>query len=173
LSKNADATHESVQPRLGYWFLILWRPKMRAYGVIIVLAFLPVWAAAHEKADEKGAKPLTPEAAAKKIDQQCTVEMMVKSTGKSRGVFFLNSKEDYKDADNFTVFINKVGVEKLKEAKIEDPSTHFKNKTIRVMGVVKLYRNKPEIVVEKADQIQVLEKKEVSPVPKQDPMPSR
>jgi DNA/RNA endonuclease YhcR with UshA esterase domain len=84
-------------------------------------------------------------------------------------VFYLNSKEDYKDADNFTVFINKVGAEKLKKAKIEDPTAHFRNKTIRVTGVVKLYRSKPEIVVENADQIQVLEKKQARPIPKKDP----
>ena len=129
--------------------------EMRACGVVLALAFLPVWAAA----DEKDAKPLTPEAAAKKVNEKCTVEMVVKSTGKSSGVFFLNSKEDYEDADNFTVFINKEGAEKLKEAKIEDPAAHYKNKTIRVTGVVKLYREKPEIVVEKADQIQVVEQK--------------
>jgi DNA/RNA endonuclease YhcR with UshA esterase domain len=85
--------------------------------------------------------------------------MVVKSAGKGNGVFFLNSKEEYKAADNFTVFINKQGVEKLKEAKIEDPAAHYNNKTIRVTGTVKLYRDKPEIIVEKAEQIQVVEKK--------------
>jgi hypothetical protein len=70
-----------------------------------------------------------------------------------------NSKEDFRDAANFTVFIGKEGAEKLKEAKIEDPAAYYKNKTIRVTGVVKLYRDKPEIVMEKADQIQVVEKK--------------
>jgi DNA/RNA endonuclease YhcR with UshA esterase domain len=130
---------------------------MRACGAVLALALLPVWAAA----DEKGAKPLplTPEAAAKKVGATCTVEMVVKSTGKSGGVFFLNSKENYRDADNFVVFINAVGAEKLKEAKVEDPAAHYKGKTIRVTGVVKLFRDKPEIVVEKADQVQVVDKK--------------
>jgi DNA/RNA endonuclease YhcR with UshA esterase domain len=128
---------------------------MRTSGIVLALVCLPAWVAA----DEKDGKPLTPAAAAKKVNEKCTVEMLVKSTGKSSGVFFLNSKEDFKDADNFTVFINKEGAEKLKEAKIEDPAAHFKNKTIRVTGVVKLYRDKPEIVVEKADQIQVVEQK--------------
>jgi hypothetical protein len=131
--------------------------EMRACGAVLALALLPVWAAA----DEKVAKPLplTPEAAAKKVKEKCTVEMVVKSTGKSGGVYFLNSKENYRDADNFVVFINAVGAGKLKEAKVEDPVTHFKGKTIRVTGVVELYRDKPEIVVEKVDQIQVVEKK--------------
>jgi DNA/RNA endonuclease YhcR with UshA esterase domain len=126
-----------------------------ACGSVLVLALLPAPAAG----DEKDVQPLTPEAAAKKLNETCTVEMAVKSTGKSSGVFFLNSQEDYRDAANFTVFIGKEGVEKLKEAKIDDPATYYKGKTIRVTGVVKLYRDKPEIVVEKADQIRVVEKK--------------
>jgi DNA/RNA endonuclease YhcR with UshA esterase domain len=130
---------------------------MRACGAVLALALLPVWAAA----DEKGAKPLplTPEAAAKKVGATCTVEVVVKSRGKGRGVFFLNSKENYRDDDDFVVFIRKEGAEELKDARVEDPAAHFKNKTIQVTGVVKLFRDKPETVVEKADQVQVVDKK--------------
>jgi hypothetical protein len=134
-------------------FPLLWRFEMRSYGVVLALALMPAFATAEDK------EVLTPEAAAKKVNEKCTVEMAVKSAGKGSGVFFLNSKENYKDADNFTVFINKEGVAKLKEAKIEDPAAHYINKTIRVTGTVKLYRDKPEIIVEKADQIRVIEKK--------------
>ena len=126
---------------------------MRTYGAVLALALMPAFAPAEDK------EALTPEAAAKKVNEKCTVEMVVKSTGKGSGVFFLNSKENYKDADNFTVFINKDGVAKLKKAKIDDSAAHYKNKTIRVTGTVKLYRDKPEIIVEKADQIRVIEKK--------------
>ena len=129
-------------------------PKIRTCAVMLALAFLPALATADDDT-----KPLTPEAAAKKVNEKCTVEMEVKSTGKADGVFFLNAKEDFKAADNFTIFINKEGVEKLKEAKIEDPASYYKNKKIRVTGTVKLYRDKPEIVVEKAEQIQVVERK--------------
>jgi hypothetical protein len=119
---------------------------------VLALAFFPAFGTA----DDKNAKPLTPEAAAKKVNETCTVEIEVKSTGKAEGVVFLNSKEDYRAPDNFTVFVNKEGVAKLKEAKIEDPAAHYKNKTIRVTGTVKLYRDKPEIVIEKAGQIEVV-----------------
>ena len=73
---------------------------MRTCGAVLALMVIPALAAADDK------KPLTPEAAAKKVNEECTVEMVVKSAGKGNGVFFLNSKEDFKDADNFTVFIN-------------------------------------------------------------------
>jgi DNA/RNA endonuclease YhcR with UshA esterase domain len=75
------------------------------------------------------------------------------------GVCFLNSEADFKEAKNFTVFIPEEAVEKFKKAKVEDPWTHFKGKTVRVTGTVTLYREKPRIKVDDPDQIQVADKK--------------
>jgi DNA/RNA endonuclease YhcR with UshA esterase domain len=128
---------------------------MRAFVTIVFLTFISLLAADTNAKD----KPLTPAEARKNINKNCTVEMQVKSVGKGRGVFFLNSNMDYNTSDNFTIFINKTGVESLKRAKVEDPPAHYKDKTIRVSGFVKLYSGRPEIVVEEAKQIQVVEKK--------------
>jgi hypothetical protein len=57
------------------------------------------------------------------IDKKVTVEMVVKSTGKSRGVFFLNSEKDYRSESNFTAFINATGAKRFHEAKIDDPAS--------------------------------------------------
>jgi DNA/RNA endonuclease YhcR with UshA esterase domain len=111
-------------------------------------------------ADDKEAKPITPEEAAKKVDEKCIVEMEVKSVGRGKGIFFLNSKEKYKDAGNFTVFIDKKAAAAFKKAKIDDPAAYYKDKTIRVEGTVKLYQNRPEIVVAGPEQIKVIEEKE-------------
>jgi DNA/RNA endonuclease YhcR with UshA esterase domain len=127
---------------------------MRVVSVVLVL-----WLVGAVIADDKDAKAISPAEAAKKVNEKCIVQMEVKSVGKVRDVLFLNSKEDYKDKDNFSIFINKEGMENLKEAKIDDPVAHFKGKVIRVTGTVKLFRERPEIVVEKADQIKVVEKK--------------
>lgn len=110
-------------------------------------------------ADDKGAKPVTPAEAAKLVDKKVTIEMAVKSAGKGKGVFFLNSEEDYKSEKNFTIFINEDVTKKFKDAKIEDPGAEFKGKIIRVTGTVKLYREKPEIVIDDPKQIDVVEKK--------------
>jgi DNA/RNA endonuclease YhcR with UshA esterase domain len=128
---------------------------MRMFLTTVVLCGLTATVAS---SGDKNAKPITPEAAAKKVNEKCTVEMKVQSVGKGKGTFFLNSKEDYKDKDNFTVFINKTGTDSLKEAKIEDPEAHFKGKTIRVTGTVVLYKDRPEIIVEKSEQIKMVEK---------------
>jgi DNA/RNA endonuclease YhcR with UshA esterase domain len=103
-------------------------------------------------------KPITPAEAAKKVNEKVTVEFQVKSVGGTTNGY-LNSETDYKDAKNFTVFLPKETIEKLKEMKINDPRAHFKDKTIRVSGTVTLYREKPQIKVEAPDQIRIVEKK--------------
>ena len=55
--------------------------------------------------------------------------------------------------------LDKEAVEKFKKAKVEDPAAHFKGKTVRVTGTVKLYRERPEIVVNDPGQIKVVLKK--------------
>src|SRR5207244_131822 len=82
---------------------------------------------------DKDAKPLTPDEAAKKVNEKCTVELEVQSTGGSSN-YYLNSKKNYRDAGNFTVFISKESAEKFKTAKIDNPADHYKGKTIRVTG---------------------------------------
>ena len=130
---------------------------MRTCAVVVVLLLAP----ALLRADDKDAKPITPDEAAKRVGEKCTVEMDVKSVGVSKngGVAFLNSEEDFKDEKNFTAFLGKEAVEKFKKAKVEDLAAHFKGKTIRVTGTVKLYRERPEIAVDDPEQIQVVEKR--------------
>jgi len=104
-------------------------------------------------------KPVGPMEAAKKVNEEVTLQMEVKSAALREGVCFLNSEEDFKDAKNFTVFIDKEALAKFKEAKIEDTAAHFKGKTIQVKGKVTLYRERPEIKVSGPDAIKVVEKK--------------
>ena len=85
--------------------------------------------------------------------------MEIKSAGKGKGVFFLNSEEDFKSEKNFTIFINEDVAKKFKDAKIDDPAAEYKGKVIRVTGTVKLYNEKPEIVIDDPKQIEVVEKK--------------
>jgi DNA/RNA endonuclease YhcR with UshA esterase domain len=114
--------------------------------------------AAVASGDDKPAKPLTPAEAAKKVNEKVTVEMEVKSTG-GKDAVYLNTETDYKDAKNFTIFIPDSAREKFKKAKVEDPKTYYKGKTIRVTGTVALFREKPQIKVGDPSQIEVVEKK--------------
>ena len=104
-------------------------------------------------------KPIGPAEAAKKVNEEVTLKMEVKSAASREGVCFLNSEEDFKDAKNFTVFIDKECLAKFKEAKIKDPATQFKGKTVQVKGKVTLYRDRPQIKLSGPDAIKVVEKK--------------
>ena len=127
---------------------------MRLPALLLALAFLTAPAVA----DDAPAKPLTPAEAAKKVDEKVLVEFEVKSTG-GKNNRYLNSKEDYKDADNFTVFIPKESLDKFREAKIDDPAVYYKGKTVRVTGTVARYDDKPQVKVEDPAQITVVDKK--------------
>ena len=130
---------------------------MRTAAVLFVFCLTPALAAA----DDKDAKPIAPAEAAKSIDKKCVVEMEVKSTGKTANgrTVFLNSEANYRDGKNFTVMLGRAVLAKYKKVKVEDAAEHFKGKTIRVSGTVKLYNKKPEIVVDDPAQITVVEKK--------------
>ena len=108
-------------------------------------------------AGEPPAKAVPPAEAAKQVGKKVTVEMEVKSVGKGKGVFFLNSEENFKSEKNFTLFIDKEGAKKFEEAKI-DPAM-YKGKTVRARGEVKLFRERPEIIITDPKQIEVVESK--------------
>ena len=104
-------------------------------------------------------KPIGPAEAAGKVNEQVTVEMEVKAATTRGSVCFLNSEEDFKNPKNFTLFIDKDALAKFKEAKIDDPSAHFKGKLVRAQGKVVLYQNRPEIKLGSPDDIKIVEKK--------------
>jgi DNA/RNA endonuclease YhcR with UshA esterase domain len=130
---------------------------MRRISPVLVLLAVPLVLAA----GEQPAKPVSPAEAAKQVGKKVTVEMEVKSVGKGKGVFFLNSEKDFKDEKNFTLFIDKDGAKKFEEAKI-DP-TSYSGKTVRASGEVKLFRERPEIVITDPKQIQVIDTKKAPP----------
>jgi DNA/RNA endonuclease YhcR with UshA esterase domain len=127
--------------------------RFAALAVLSLFPWLPLAAGGDP------AKPIGPAEAAKKVDEQVTLRMEVKSAALREEVCFLNSEEDFMDAKNFTVFINREALAKFKHAKIDDPAAHFKGKTVQVTGKVTLYRDRPEIVLSGPDAIKVVEKK--------------
>jgi DNA-binding beta-propeller fold protein YncE len=102
-------------------------------------------------------KPIGPVEAAKKVNEEVTLQMEVKSAALRQAACFLNSEADFKDANNFTIFIDKEVLAKFNEAKIEDPAAHFKGKTVQVKGKVILYRDRPEIKVSGPEAVKVVQ----------------
>jgi hypothetical protein len=107
-----------------------------------------------------GSDPLTPVEARKKIGEAVTVEMTVRSAKdrlEKRGEIYLDAERDFRDAKNFAVVITKTGATKLKEAGIDDPAAHFKDKKIRATGTVKEVQNVPRIEIDDAKQIRIVD----------------
>jgi hypothetical protein len=109
-------------------------------------------------------KPLAPLEARKKVGEKITVEMKVqvaKDRLEKRGEIYLDAETDFRDPKNFAVIITKAGAAKLKEAGIDDPAAHFKDKIIRASGEVKLVQEVPRIEIDDPKQIRVVEPKEM------------
>jgi hypothetical protein len=121
-----------------------------------------VVAAAVPQALTEDTKPLLPAEAIKKVNEKVTVQMRVKATKnrlEKRGEIYLDSEEDFRDPKNLGVVVTRVGAAKFKEAGIDDPAEHFKDKTIRVTGTVLLKEERMRIEVDDPRQIRVVEKK--------------
>jgi DNA/RNA endonuclease YhcR with UshA esterase domain len=105
---------------------------------------------------------LTPVQARKKVGETITVQMTVQSAKdrlEKRGEIYLDAETDFHDEKNFAVVITKAGAAKLKEAGINDPAAHFKDKIIRATGVVKVVQECPRIEIDDAKQIHIVEPK--------------
>src|SRR5262245_23311156 len=105
------------------------------------------------RADEK---PLDPVEARKKVGEEITVKMEVKTTKdrlENRGEIYLDAEEDFKSEKNFAVVITKKGAANLKDAGVADPADHFKGKKITVKGTVKEVDGVPRIEIDDAKQI--------------------
>ena len=101
--------------------------------------------------------PLSPLEAANGVNEQVTVEMLVKAAKNCPhcSQIFLDSEEDHHDPNNLAVTVTWSGAARFKEARIDDPALHFKGKTIRATGVVTLKDNRPQIEVDDPGQIEV------------------
>jgi hypothetical protein len=102
--------------------------------------------------------PLSPLEAANRVNEQVTVEMLVKAAKNCQrcSLMFLDSEEDHHDAKNFAVAVTEIGKGKFRQTQIDDPAGHFKGKTIRVSGVVVVKDSQPQIEVDDPCQIEVV-----------------
>ncbi len=74
----------------------------------------------------------------------------------NRGEIYLDAEENFKDEKNFAVVITKTGAASLKAAGIADPAEHFRGKTIRATGVVKVVDDIPRVEIDEAKQIELV-----------------
>ena len=112
--------------------------------------------------DDKKAEKVLPAAEARNhVGQERTFEMKVKSSKNAAGrkTYFLDSEEDFHDANNLSVVISYDHAEKFREAGIADPAEHFKDKAIRVTGKVIEEDDQIRIRIEDPKNIEIIEPK--------------
>ena len=71
-----------------------------------------------------------------------------------RGEIYLDAEEDFKDEKNLAIVITEGCAAKYKNAGIDEPAGHFKDKTILVTGTVTLKEKRPRIEVNDPKQIE-------------------
>jgi hypothetical protein len=119
-----------------------------AAGIVVLVCVLLV------AADDK---PLTPAEAIKKVDEKVVVQMVVKASKNRLEKFkeiYLDSELDFKDEKNLAIVITESCAAKYKDAGIDEPAAHFKDKTIKVTGKVTLKEKRPRIEVDDPKQIE-------------------
>ena len=101
---------------------------------------------------------LSPVEAINRINESVTVEMLIQRTKCCTGSrqVFLDSEASYHDPKNLGVVVTEIGRAKFSEAGIDDPTAHFKGKTIRVRGVVVRKEKGPCIEVNDPGQIEMV-----------------
>jgi DNA/RNA endonuclease YhcR with UshA esterase domain len=103
--------------------------------------------------------PLSPREAANRVNEQVTVEMLVKAAKNCAHCLqiFLDSEEDHHDPNNMAVAVTDTGKIRFREVGINDPAGHFKGKLIRVTGVVTLKDKRPQIEVGDPRQMEIVQ----------------
>jgi|GEM_PF-978454 len=92
------------------------------------------------------------------IDEKGTYELVVRYTKDvdTHEVYFLDSEEDYHDEKNLALVISYEDAKKFKKLGVNDPSTYYKGKTIRVTGKVIKESSQVRIHVNEPAQIEVV-----------------
>ncbi len=147
----------STRPMLAARRMMFRVPMVCGLTIPAFLTFGPPMALGADAAVAT-ASAVAPEDAADREGERCTVIMKVSSSRlmEDTGSCFLNSQEDHRDEKNFTVVIFRRGLEDFSQAGIKDPAEHFLDKTIRVTGKVELHKDKPQIKVDRIDQIELV-----------------
>jgi hypothetical protein len=101
---------------------------------------------------------LSPVEAIGRINEPVTVEMLVQRTKCCTGSrqVFLDSEANHRDPKNLGVVVTESGRARFAEAGIDDPTAHYKGKTIRVRGVVVRRDDRPYIEVDGPDQVELV-----------------
>jgi hypothetical protein len=99
---------------------------------------------------------ITPALAREMVGKKVIVRFRVESTGKAKdgSRFFLNSQKDFRSPENLTVVVEVAKLSDGFKAKgLKDVQADFEGKVVRVSGMVTLFRDSPQIILDSAGDI--------------------
>ncbi|MFO0849911.1 MAG: protein kinase [Gemmataceae bacterium] len=98
---------------------------------------------------------LTPEAAVKRMNETVSVRLTVRGSGKSRDDkwYFLNTHDDYRQPENFTIAVRDPTPERLKQLGLTEQPADMTGKTVVARGKVGTFSGRPQLVVAEADWV--------------------
>ena len=93
------------------------------------------------------------------LDKEVTLETNIPATGMNKNgtLIFLNTMTDRNSPLNITVVINKKVGDALKAGGIADLRAHYMGKTVRVVGTLSMFQDRPQIMLTEASKITVKE----------------
>ena len=115
-------------------------------------------AATQQVGKQPEVKRIAADDAAAHVGEKVAVEMTVKSSRflPDVPICFLNSRTDFRRPKTFTVVIRQLGIAAFEAKKIDDAAKHFHGKKICVTGRIELFEKRPQIVVDKPEQIRIV-----------------
>ncbi len=117
------------------------------------------YASATEPEKKAEAKVIAATEARNHVGETATFAMTVRSTKNAgpKREYYLDSEEDFRDEKNLALVISYDHVDEFKQAGIDDPSEHYKGKSIQVTGAVIRENEQVRIRVEDPKTIKIVE----------------
>ncbi|MBA4065346.1 MAG: hypothetical protein C0501_16870 [Isosphaera sp.] len=103
--------------------------------------------------------PVVPAAQARDhVGRTVTVELAVRSTGRSRkeGLVFLNTHENFRSNQNFTLVFTPDAQEAFRRAGVADIEAHYFRKVVRATGTVRHFKSVTDMPVDAPGQLVVV-----------------
>lgn len=132
----------------------MWRFAVGSLVCIILAASI--------SAEDMPPKPIPPTEAKNHVGKKVTVEMTVKAAKKSGKLkkVFLDSMENFQDADNLGVAITESAeVELARKHATSDLVEFFRGKQVRVTGTIERRDERTYLDIDVASQLELIDKK--------------
>ena len=138
-----------AEPRRGDLKSFLIKVGAVTIAALVVLYAAKSWFGGVRR-DDGEPKVVSWKEAARHINEFATVEGQIVLTHRTEKACFLNFHPEWQHTFTAVIFARRF------DAFPPEPEEHYRGKAVRVTGLIRYYKGKPEIVLESPDQIEVV-----------------